>query len=166
MSTDLASADTSTLTAANAPIRALVDDLVTKPQIAMPLTHHFAPGIYTREIFMPAGTFVIGHEHRTTHFNIVLTGRARVMMEADAPAEEIVAPCIFVSGAGVQKVLLIEEDMRWLTIHTNPDDETDIATLEERLLNLSAAFLEAKGNRTVDEMRMSPQPPTTKEITV
>ncbi len=119
--------------------------LLDHPQLEMPVTHRFAPGVYAREIFMPAGqggSFVLGHEHKTEHFNIVLTGRALVAM--DGNVEEIVAPCIFKSGKGVRKALLIIEDMRWITIH--PTKETDIAKLEEQLVIKSAAFSDHQKN--------------------
>ena len=108
------------------------------PQIDCPLVHKFAPGVYLREIFMPRGTFIIGHEHRTEHFNIVLSGRARVMMEGKV--HEIMGPCTFVSKPGVRKVLLILEDMRWATVH--PTHETDLHALEDELIVKSQTFLE------------------------
>lgn len=112
--------------------------LLEFPQLDCPLTHKFAPGVYLREIFMPAGTIVIGHEHKTAHFNVVLAGRARVMM--DGVVEEIVAPCTFVSQPGVRKVLYILEDMRWATVH--PTKETRIDKLERKLVKKSLAWVE------------------------
>ena len=111
--------------------------LLDLPQVAMPLTHTFAPGIYFREIFMPKGTFVIGHEHKTSHFNVVLSGRASVL--CDGSVREIAAPFVFVSPAGARKMLYIHEDMRWATIH--PTDETDLEKLEEALITKSPAWL-------------------------
>jgi len=106
--------------------------------VECPLKHQFAPGIYFREIFMPAGAFIIGHEHKTEHFNVVLSGCAKVLM--DGEVVDIIAPCVFVSKPGVRKVLLITEDMRWATIH--PTDETDIAKLEDIHIIRSAAFMD------------------------
>lgn len=100
------------------------------------LSHHFAPGIYVREIFMPAGEFVIGAEHTSEHFNVVLTGRASII--ADGEVVEVVAPATFVSRAGVRKVLQIHEDMIWQTIHANPENETDTTKLEANLCVMSA----------------------------
>jgi hypothetical protein len=130
-----------------------VDELIKMEQVDAPVEHKFSPGVYVRQITMPAGTFVIGHKHKTQHLNIVMTGRAKVMM--NGIVEEIVAPCIFESQAGVQKVLLIEEDMVWATVHTNPDNCQDVVKLEESLIDVSEEFLKAKGSLTVDEFRMS-----------
>ncbi len=123
----------------NAQIESAEAAFLEAPQVDMPVTHRFAPGVYAREIFMPAGTFVIGHEHRTKHFNIVLTGRARVMVDNEV-VREIAAPDVFVSEAGVRKVLNVLEDMRWLTVH--PTDETNIEQLEALLIRKSGRFLE------------------------
>lgn len=111
------------------------DALLAKsdPQ-SLPLGHFFAPDVYLREIFMPAGCFVIGHEHITSHLNIMLTGAARVLM--DGKVHEIRAPFIFRSGAGVRKVLFILEDCRWATIHHTNDK--DISVIEDKVVDKSA----------------------------
>jgi len=109
------------------------------------LIHHFSPGIYIREIFMPAGMLVIGAQHKTRHFNVILKGRARVFM--DGKVHEIQAPCTIESGVDVRKVLLILEDMTWQTIHANPDDEKDVDVLENRLATFSERYLQKKAER-------------------
>jgi hypothetical protein len=113
-------------------------ELLRLPQVEVPLQHRFAPGIYLREVVMPAGTIVIGHQHKTEHFNIVLSGRALVSM--NGVTREIVAPCILKSEVGVRKILYIREEMRWATIH--PTDETDVAKLEDSLIVKSSAWLD------------------------
>ena len=123
----------------NCSIERAEAELLKLPQLDCPLTHKFAPGVYMREILMPAGSFIIGHEHKTEHFNVVLSGRARVMM--DGVVEEIVGPCTFVSKPGVRKVLYILEDMRWATVH--PTRETDLDKLDRKLIRKSEAWLSA-----------------------
>jgi hypothetical protein len=99
------------------------------PQVEMPVNHMFAPKVYMREIFMPSGSFIIGKKHNTKHFNIAISGKAKVM--SGEGVFEVQAPYVFVSDVGVQKLLYIMEDMRWLTVH--PTDETDIQVLENEL---------------------------------
>jgi hypothetical protein len=111
--------------------------LLDAPQLEMPLTHRFAPGVYLREILMPAGAIVIGQQHKTEHFNIVISGKLNVMI--NGVVEHLVAPCIFKSGVDVRKVLYIIEDTRWITVH--PTDETDLVKLEELLILKSPTFL-------------------------
>lgn len=133
-------------------ISELVASLSTEPQREMPVQHRFQDGVYLREIFMPADTFVIGHRHRTAHANIILTGVAQVMM--DGEMRLVQAGDVFQSEAGVQKILYVAQDMRWITVHANPDNGTDIAAIEERLADMDAAYLDAKGQLTLDEFRL------------
>jgi hypothetical protein len=108
-------------------IAAIGHAMAKVPQAELPLKHHFAPGVYVREIAMPADTVVIGHIHRTEHLNILIQGSCMIV-HADGNREILQAPMTFVSKAGVQKVLLILEDMIWQTVHVT--DETDIEKLE------------------------------------
>lgn len=125
-------------------IRGLIDQQeaydLTQPQAPVTTGHRFAPGVYMRSVFMPAGSRVIGHEHTTTHFNIVLSGKCQVI-DGDKVVD-IVAPYVFVSEAGTKKILNIIEDTIWATVH--PTDETDITELEKVLVIPSAVYLAHK----------------------
>lgn len=109
-------------------------------QAECPLINLFAPGVLIRGITMPAEKYILGHKHKTAHFNIIIQGRVRVMI--GGKVEELVAPCIFNSGAGVQKLLYIIEETKWLTVHANPEDETDFDKLEEMLVEKSDLWIE------------------------
>ena len=100
-------------------------------EVDCPVKHGFSNGVYLREIFMPQGSYVIGKEHTTQHFNIILKGSAYVMMNDDI--HFITAPTTFVSEPGTRKVLYVIEDMIWQTVH--PTKETDVDVLEETLVN-------------------------------
>lgn len=110
--------------------------LLAHPQVECPVQHTFSPGVYLRTIRMPAGTFVIGHKHRTKHLNVVLSGCALVIV--DGEIRRMQAPLVFESNPGVRKLLYILEDCDWATIHAT--DETDVVKLEEQLIEKSAAF--------------------------
>jgi hypothetical protein len=109
----------------------IVQEMKKMPQVECPVKHHFAPGVYLREIFMPAGTVVIGKIHKTEHFNLIEKGLCSIVHD-DGRHEYLEAPMTFVSKAGVQKVLYIHEDTVWKTIHVTP--ETDLVKLEEILI--------------------------------
>ena len=109
----------------------LVHEFAKAPQTECPLKHHFAPGVYIREIFMPAGSIVIGKIHKTEHFNIIQRGCVS-LIGADGEREVLRGPITFVSKAGVQKVLYIHEDTVWSTVHIT--DERDLETLEAQLI--------------------------------
>ena len=95
-----------------------------------PVTHRFTPGCYLREIFMPAGTRIIGKIHATEHFNILLTGKVTVLTAEST--EHIEAPYTFISKAGVQKVVIIHEDCIWQTVHVT--DSTDLNEIEKQVV--------------------------------
>lgn len=109
-------------------------------EVPCPVTHHFAPSVYVREIFMPSGTLVLGHKHLTKHINNVVTGRLLLYMGDEVT--ELVAPCTFISEAGVQKALHIIEDCIWQTVHPNPEDIEDIDQLEELLVDKTANLIQ------------------------
>lgn len=46
-----------------------------------PLIHHFAPGLYAREIFLPKGLIIIGKIHRHAHVNTISKGHVIVATE-------------------------------------------------------------------------------------
>lgn len=106
--------------------------LATLPGTDVPTFHHFAEGVYIREIHAARDTVLIGYEHRGECLNIMSQGR--VLTIVNGAVREFVAPCILKSGAHTRKASIVVEDMRWATAHPNPDNETDIAKLEERFL--------------------------------
>lgn len=107
------------------------------PQVRMPLKHYFAPGVYIREILMPAGTYVIGKIHKTEHFNIIQKGRLNLVNE-DGSATELCGPTTFVSGAGVQKAMYILEDTIWSTVHIT--NERNMEALEAEIIEADASY--------------------------
>jgi hypothetical protein len=64
-----------------------------------PLIHRFVPGMYCREIFMPAGSVMTTMIHMYEHFAFILTGKARVVSEQGGD-EIIEAPAIIVTKPG------------------------------------------------------------------
>jgi hypothetical protein len=131
MSLDIEIADKNRIVTNREYIAGIAREMAKCPQTECPVVHRFAPGVYLREIYMPAGTIVIGKIHKTEHFNILIKG-ACVIRHDDGRSEELRAPMTFVSKAGVQKVLHILEDMIWQTVHVTP--ETDLVKLEAELI--------------------------------
>jgi hypothetical protein len=117
-------------------IESLERSLLDLPQVDVPLTHIFAPNVYWREVRMPKGSFIIGHLHKTEHLNVILTGKVRVLMEGKMHTIE--APLVIKSGPGVRKILYIEEECRWATVH--PTETTDLEELAEELIIKSDSY--------------------------
>ena len=91
-----------------------------------PITHHFAPGLYAREIFIPAGTVIIGKIHRHAHVNTISSGR--VVVATEFGTEEFKAPHTFVSQPGTKRAVVALDDTVWTTYH--PTEETDLEKIE------------------------------------
>lgn len=105
------------------------------PQVECPVIHHFGPGIYMREVTLPAGTFAIGHAQRFDHLNIMLTGV--VAMLNDDQIKVLRAPLIFVGKPG-RKFGYVLETCIWQNVYAT--DERDIDKLESMFLDKSATW--------------------------
>lgn len=117
-----------------------------EPQATCPVTHHFGPGVYIREVFIPAGTFAIGHRQKTEHLNIFLKGKVSLVGD-DGVLKTLTAPMIFTAPPG-RKLGYIEEDMTWMNVYSTT--ERDIAVLEETFLDKSEAWQEAQTPKDAD----------------
>lgn len=91
--------------------------------------HFFAPGMYLRELTVPAGMLIVGKTHKHAHFLIVTTGRAEVISEFGR--EIVTSGHISVSQAGVKRVVLAIEDTQFITIHVNSEDSRDLEVIEQ-----------------------------------
>lgn len=105
--------------------------------VELPVVHRFTPGLYVREIFMPAGTLLTSRIHNTEHPYVVTKGRVSVFIP-DVGIQHIEAPYIGVTKPGTRRVLYIHEDTTWLTFHPLVDgerDEHDLAEIEARIID-------------------------------
>jgi hypothetical protein len=99
------------------------------PQVECPLEHFFTPSIYTRKIFMPAGSVVVSLKHKTTHPFFILKGRVAVLRVNDLGEFEIEgmheAGHMGITRSGTKRFLYNLEDTIWVTCHSNPDNIED-----------------------------------------
>jgi V8-like Glu-specific endopeptidase len=98
------------------------------PQVECPTRHKFAPGVYAREVQVPAGTLATGAVHKTEHLTIVV---GHCFLTTEEGAKEIIGYDSFVSQPGAKKAIFAIEDTIVTTIH--PTDETDVEKLCELL---------------------------------
>lgn len=91
-------------------------------------THFFAPGMYLRELTVPAGMLIVGKIHKHAHFLIVTKGRAEVISEFGR--EIVESGHISVSQVGVKRVVLAIEDTQFITVHLNKTDTEDLTVIE------------------------------------
>lgn len=101
-----------------------------------PVTHLFANGVCSREIFMPKGTIVVSRVHKNDCINVISEGEVTVLTEEGEV--RLKAPYKFVSKAGTKRVLVAYEDTVWSnfirTDETDPEkilDDMTFKTFEE-----------------------------------
>jgi hypothetical protein len=99
-------------------------------QVDIAVTHHFAPGAYAREIFIPKGVTLVGKLHKTSFLCIISKGRVHVVTEHGKEVYE--APYTFVSPVGAKRAIYAEEDTVFTTFHVT--EETDVGKIEETII--------------------------------
>jgi hypothetical protein len=127
-----------------APLRAKISALEEQMRQCEPLViepkHHFAHGLYAREILVPKGTLLTGKIHLAEHLNIISKGDISVMTEDGI--KRIKAPATLVSQPGIKRVGYAHEDTVWTTIHAC--SETDIEAIEAALVVDTFAEFDAR----------------------
>lgn len=118
-----------------AELEQLESHMLDLPQVECPVVHHFGPGIYIREVTLPAGTFAVGHAQRYDHLNIMLAGSVAVLGD-DGEVKVLRAPMIFVGQPG-RKVGAVLETCIWQNVYPNPDNEHNVDVLEAKWLDKS-----------------------------
>lgn len=114
------------------------------PVVRMPVIHRFTPGLYAREIFMPAGTLLTSKIHKTEHPFVVLSGVARVYIPGQGVVE-LAGGHVGNTQAGTRRLLYVVEDCRWITFHplssmedeqraAGATEESMLALIEERII--------------------------------
>lgn len=99
------------------------------PQITAEPVHRFAPGLYCRQLTMPADTIWMSKTHKHEHFAFIMSGSCTVISEAGR--ETFFAPFMMKTQAGTKRLLLIHEECTWITVHSVPQDMNNIETVEQ-----------------------------------
>jgi len=119
--------------------------------VEIPETHTFAGGVYIREIFIPAGTLIMGKRHRGKTCNILMKGELLLYVsEEDKPAH-IKGPLVFESPANAKKLAFCLSDAVFMNIH--PTEKTDLKEIEEEFIITEEEFemLEGGNHAKLDE---------------
>jgi len=111
--------------------------MLAEPQVDCPVTHHFGPSLYIREIFIPADTFALGRVHKAETMNILLKGKMAVLVDGEVKLIE--GPMTFVTGAG-RKLALILEDCTFQNVYAT--DETDLDVIEEMFIEKNSELID------------------------
>lgn len=111
-------------------VQQLQSKLADEVQVESPVTHHFAPNVYARQMDAKAGTLVISKMHATEHLNFLMKGSLTIMTEDGI--HFLQAPAIITSKAGTKRIGYFHEDTTWVTVH--PTNETDLDAIENLVI--------------------------------
>lgn len=112
-------------------VNILENELRKFPQIEQDLTHRFADGLYSRELFIPKGSLITGKIHKFEHLSFFTKGEITLMTEADG-VRRLKAPMTLISKPGTKRIFFTHEDTIWTTVHATR--EVDVETLEAHLV--------------------------------
>lgn len=113
--------------------------------------HIFTKGMYSRAIFMPAGSLLTSKIHLTEHQYIISIGRA-IVYENDG-THEVCGPYHGVTKPNTRRALYILEDTIWTTFHPIDFIEEKDYTEEEVadiLLRIEAQIIEPRNNKLLN----------------
>lgn len=105
--------------------------IATLPPAKTHSVHRFAPGLYCRETFLPAGTLLTSKIHKTTHVFTISMGDILVWTP-ESGAVRYVAPFTDITKPGTRRVLFALKDTVWSTYHVT--EKTDLAEIEADII--------------------------------
>jgi hypothetical protein len=100
--------------------------------------HYFAPGIYLRSLFIPAGSVITGKIHRHEVMNILVFGT--IQATTDRGIETLEGPYVFNSKPGTKKAVHALTNCLWMNVH--PTELTDLEEIEREFIVPSFEALE------------------------
>jgi hypothetical protein len=120
-------------------IRKFAAFLMTLDGIEFPVEHTLIDGVYTRKLFIPKGSFLVGKVHLKECVNIVAKGDISILTETGMG--RIQAGHIAVSQQGIQKLGYAHEDTVFVNVFRT--DETNIEKIEAEIASEDHFALEA-----------------------
>jgi len=116
------------------------DWILEQPQADIETVHRFAPGVYTREMIVPANVMLTGAIHKTEHISIFLSGTMLVPDES-GQTKKITAPIVELAKPGIKRLGFTLEEVRWITVH--PTEMTDVEQIEAEFFTNDPAEIDA-----------------------
>ena len=104
---------------------------VVQDKTECPVTHHFEPGMYIREMLIPAGTWFIGRTHLKGHRCTLEAGRITHITEKGS--RDLIAGDEMTTIPGYMMVLYARTDVLGRTYHPNPTESRDTDALEAEI---------------------------------
>jgi len=87
------------------------------------LQESMTPGIYIRELTMPAGQLVFSKVHLEEHPYIITKGKVSVYDGKEVVTRQ--GPFKGITPAGTKRLLYTHEETTWITFHPAPSDDLE-----------------------------------------
>lgn len=87
------------------------------------IQHHFAAGLYARQMQLPAGKCALSHKHKYDHFSILASGSC--VVQTDEGKTEYTAPACVLIKANLNHSIYAKSDVVWFCIHAADVAEVD-----------------------------------------
>lgn len=97
--------------------------------------HSFAEGVYIREMHLKKGALLTGEIQNYEHAIFLMNGT--IDLATDEGVMRVSAPFFCVAKAGTKRIGYAVTDVVWINVHPNPTNETDIKTIENKMVSHS-----------------------------
>jgi len=125
--------------------------LLSLPQADIHTFHSFLPGVYERKIVIPPWTVLTGALHLVDCTIRLEAGFVAVTIADEV--KKLYALHEFHAPAGSKRAIMTFEDPAiWVNVYDNPDDCTDIITLENRLYEEGSEALGENRNKLGNDL--------------
>lgn len=105
-------------------VQSLENSMIGLDPVQCPVQHHFADGVYCRELHFPAGLVLTGVIYKIETFIFLVKGRLRVV-EGDH-TRDIEAPAMLKNRAGTKNAWYAYEDCLLYSVTPNPTNSRDL----------------------------------------
>jgi quercetin dioxygenase-like cupin family protein len=130
-----------------APTRQQIDrlqaEMAQMPQAELQTEHFFSPGMYSRRVFRPEGTLIVGKVHKEPHF--FLCAKGEIIAWTESGMRKLQAGDILECQPGTKRVTLAVTDAIGITIHRT--DKTDLDEIEAELIEPDNSALFDSSNK-------------------
>ena len=129
------------------PTRQQIDrlqaEMVKMPQADLKTDHYFSPGMYSRRVFRPAGTLIVGKVHKAPHF--FLCAKGEIIAWTETGMRKLQAGDVVECQPGTKRVTLALTDAIGVTIHRT--DKTNLDEIEVELIEPDDSALFDSSNK-------------------
>lgn len=92
--------------------------------------HHYAHGVYSREVLIPKGCTLTGKIHRHSCINVITKGK--ITVETENGQKLITAPAVLISPPGTKRAGYAHSDTIWMTFHHT--EQTNHELIEQEVI--------------------------------